>query len=136
MRVGLLLLTSLTFINMSGCDFQLDDTNAGLESDGFQPGIELGTVCGGVPTCSITNDLCQSSVLRITACIRDDELPELPSIRVITRAELREELADKAKDADKPSRTSIARSRTPGSAGGTRMSTPISKSRRAPRTIG
>ena len=107
MRFGLLL-TASTILSMTGCIVQLDDSSSGLGFEDSSSGIELGTVCGGVPTCSITNDLCQNSVLRVTACIRDDEMPELPSIRVITRADLREELAEKAKEADKPSRKSIA----------------------------
>jgi hypothetical protein len=98
--------TSFILISFAGCIVQLDETSSDLGFDNSQTGFELGTFCGSVPTCSITNDLCQNSVLRVTACIRGDDMPELPSIRVITRAELREELKDK--DAEKPSRTSIA----------------------------
>src|SRR5262245_48433145 len=105
MRFGLLC-SSFTLFSLVGYIVQFDETSSDLGFDNSQTGFELGTVCGGVPTCSITNDLCQNSVLRVTACIRGDEMPELPSIRVITRAELRDELTDK--DAEKPTRKSIA----------------------------
>ena len=109
MRFGLLqrlLCTAISFTGMSACIVQLDQTDSDLGFDNSETGFELGTVCGSVPTCSITNDLCQNSVLRVTSCIRGNELPELPSIRVITRNALRDEL--RSKDAVEPTRTSIA----------------------------
>lgn len=85
-------------------------TTGGSDSDeGLADfGVQLGSICGSSPPCAISDELCQRNVLRITACIRDDEMPELPKVRVIERDQLLAELSDAEQEDDEPSRSSIA----------------------------
>ncbi|HEX2675666.1 MAG TPA: hypothetical protein VHM19_03485 [Polyangiales bacterium] len=46
--------------------------------------------------CDIADKDCQQQILEITACVRGDDLPKLPPMRVISKEQFRSELADEA----------------------------------------
>ncbi len=53
--------------------------------------------CEAPEPCAIVEQSCQHALLAVTACERrDDAVPELPAVRVLTRAELRNELGTMA----------------------------------------
>jgi hypothetical protein len=49
--------------------------------------------CGTLRVCVITSRACQEAILALTACVRGDEVPELPAIRTISREQLATELS-------------------------------------------
>jgi hypothetical protein len=72
--------------------------SACVDSDGDT--FAADNVCDTLSLCSIQDEACQRAVLDLTACVRGDVTPPLPTIRLMSREELLEELtADAADDA-------------------------------------
>ena len=54
--------------------------------------------CAVPSLCDFTRASCERALLSLTACVRGDETPPLPSVRVITQSKLRSELTAAAAD--------------------------------------
>lgn len=74
-----------------------------LPSEGDTNPFEPDLVCSRVPRCSIAEPACQQAVLAVTACVRGDATPSLPTIRTITREALRAELVASSAASELPS---------------------------------
>lgn len=64
--------------------------------------VRASTHCAPLDSCSITDEECQQAILGLTACVRGEDVPELPPIRTLSREEFAGELAE-SDDEEAPS---------------------------------
>lgn len=71
-------------------------TCAACGDSGDERTVVVQELCDSIDSCSIRDEACQRAVLELTACVRGDDVPELPPIRTLSREELARELAESA----------------------------------------